>query len=128
MGTVIKSNLSRLRAIFLYYDSEPMEILQGFIWLLLFIPITIIVHGFNWLTHPIALFIGLAQIYCVLNCTLNKRKIVSFIVFLWTLAISISYFISGTMIKEPAHLVFAFVSLFAFFNLKRLTIQKLKSC
>lgn len=126
MGTVIKANFSRLRAIFLYYDSEPMEVLQGIIWILLFIPITLIEQGFNWLMHPLGFFVGLLQIYCVLNCSLNKRKLVSLIVFLWSLVVTISYLLDGAMIKQPAHLVFAFVSIYAFFNLKRLTIEGLK--
>lgn len=124
---MVKSNFERLKQIFLYYDSEPMEVLQGFIWIFLFIPITTIEHGFNVLLHPIAFVIGTMQLFCVLNCSLKRRKIVSFLVFLWSIAITACYFLDHSMIEQPIHLVFVFISLFALFNLRRLTIENINT-
>lgn len=123
---MIRSNFLKLRQIFLYYDSEPMEVLQGIIWLLFFVPITILDSGFHVINHPLSIGIGLAQLFCVLNCSLKTRKIMSFLVFLWSVAITTWYFINQSMIKDPIYLVFLFISIFAFFNLRRLSIENIK--
>lgn len=123
---MIKNNLEKLRHIFLYYDSEPMEILQSLVWIFLLFPMTIIESGFNAIIHIPMIMLPLSQLFIVLNYSLNARKIISFVLFLITLGITLQYMLSGMIWVNKSFVVFLFNSFFAFFNLKRLTIENIR--
>lgn len=125
MEALIKSNFEKLRHIYMYYDSEPMEILQSLVWVFLLIPMTMIELGFRPLIHTTMFILAVTQIVVVLNYSLNARKILSFVLFLITTAITANYILSG-MVLEKSFMVFLFNVFFAFFNLKRLTMEKLR--
>lgn len=126
MEAILKSNYRKLREIFMYYDSEPIELLQSFLWLFLITPISIIESGFSLLIHLPMVSLAVIQLYVVLNSSLNVRKIVSFVMFLVTIAITTNYFFHETFYLSVSFFVFLFNVFFTFFNLKRLTIEKIK--
>lgn len=113
--------LSRLKTILTYYDSEPTEVGQGFIWMLFYPVIHTIECGLNlWLIVP-SFLIGLSSIKAACSHTAAVRKTIGFGVFLFSVVVVTYYFLCGELPNDPTHWGWVLVSISAFFNLKRLT-------
>ena len=79
--------LSRLRTILTYYDSEPTEITQGFVWLIFFPIIHTLDCDFNvWLIIP-SMLLGLASIKGACSHTVKVRKTLGLGVFLFSVVV-----------------------------------------
>ena len=113
--------LSRLRTILTYYDSEPTEITQGFVWLIFFPIIHTLDCDFNvWLIIP-SMLLGLASIKGACSHTVKVRKTLGLGVFLFSVVVVTYYFLIGKLPNDATHWGWVLISVSAFFNLRRLT-------
>ena len=111
--------LSKIRNILTYYDSEPTEITQGVIWLILFPAIYTVEHGFNPWLFFISIIIGFPGIYSVCYHSLQTRKTLALGTFLFSTVVCVMFLIHKDY-KCPSHWGWLIVSLSALFNLKRI--------
>ncbi len=112
--------LSKIKDILTYYDSEPTEITQGIIWLILFPIIYTAEHGLNIYLLVISLVVGFAGICSACNHPLKTRKTVALATFLFSIVVCIMYLVVNKDYSCPTHWGWALVSLSALFNLKRI--------
>jgi len=111
--------LSKLVKILIYYDSEPAEIAQGFIWFLIFPIIYTLEHGFNPMIL-LSIIIGFCSIFSVVNLNIRIRKTLAYAVFFFSIMALIMFFSHGDY-KCPTHWIWFVISISALFNLKRIT-------
>lgn len=123
----MKNSLSKLRQIFLYYDSEPLEFIQGILWMLFMPFITCICQSFNCLVGLTCIFVGFLQISSILNSSLIPRKRISFLIFLCSTSVT-TYTIlhNGQSIKLDI-MIYVFSLILAIFILIRLTVENIKT-
>lgn len=113
--------LSKLRSILTYYDSEPTEVAQGFVWLLFFPIVHSLDCSFNlWLIIP-SVILGMAALKAVCFHDVKTRKTIGFAIFLFSIVILTYYFTIKKLPYDPVHWGWILISLSAFFNLRRLT-------
>ena len=111
--------LQRVRHILTYYDSEPTEITQGVIWLLLFPTIYTAEHGLNIWLVSISIIIGFTGIYSVCYHSLKTRKTIALGTFLFSTVVCVMYLIHEDF-RCPTHWGWLVVAFSALFNLKRI--------
>jgi hypothetical protein len=113
--------VSRLKTILTYYDSEPTEVTQGFIWMLFYPIIHTVECGLNlWLIIP-SFLIGLASIKAACSHPVAVRKTIGLGVFLFSVVVVTYYFLCGQLPSDATHWGWVLISVSAFFNLRRLT-------
>ena len=111
--------MSKLLRILTYYDSEPAEIAQGFIWFLIFPIIYTLEHGFNLLIL-LSIIIGFCSIFSVIHLSIKIRKTLAYTIFFFSIIALIMFFSHGDY-KCPTHWIWFIISISALFNLKRIT-------
>ncbi len=109
----------KIKKILTYYDSEPTEITQSFIWLIVYPILYTSEHGFNITLVLISVAIGLSSLYSTCYHNLKTRKIMALAVFLFSILAWTMYFIHGDY-KCPTHWLWGLISMSAFFNLRRI--------
>jgi xanthine/uracil permease len=113
---------SRLKKILTFYDSEPTEITQGFIWFIFFPLIYTLEHGLNIFLALLSIVIGFCTLYGVAyQLDLRKRKTLAYAVFLFSVVAVIMYLLIHKNYNCPTHWGWLVISISAFFNLKRIT-------
>lgn len=112
--------LSKIKDILTYYDSEPTEITQGIIWLILFPIIYTTEHGFNIYLLISSVIIGFTGIYSVCYHSLKTRKTIALGTFLFSIVVCVMYLVVNKDYTCPTHWGWALVTLSALFNLKRI--------
>jgi len=111
--------LSKIKNILTYYDSEPTEIMQGIIWLIIFPVIYTAEHNLNIFLLIPSTLIGFAGIYSVCYHSLKTRKTIALATFLFSVIVVTMYIIKGDY-TCPTHWGWGLVSISALFNLKRI--------
>jgi formate hydrogenlyase subunit 3/multisubunit Na+/H+ antiporter MnhD subunit len=111
--------LSKIKNILTYYDSEPTEIMQGVVWLIIFPVIYTIEHGLNLFLIIPSILIGFCSIYSVCYHSLKTRKTIALAVLLFSIVSVTMYIIKGDYVC-PTHWVWGLISFSAFFNSKRI--------
>jgi len=116
--------LKRFKEIFLYSDSEPIEVLIGMLHAII-LPFAMIEIG-----SPILLFqllvsaVGFFQLYAVLyNGTLRMRKWAVQAACLVSIATVVNYVMAGMM--QGSHFGWLLILVFAIWNLIRVTREEL---
>lgn len=116
MGSFFK----RIGAILTYYDTEPMEILQGVIWLFVYPILHIIDHGFDLLLIP-SILIGIAMIKATCSFSLYVRKTIAFAAFLFSILVVTFSFIYQDLPYSTMHWVWVLIAINSIINLKIIT-------
>lgn len=112
--------ISRLKSIFIYYDSEPMEILQGVIWLFIYPILHIAEHGLDLLVVP-SILIGIAIIKAVCCLSLFYRKNVALAAFLFSVVVVTMSFMYNDLPYGIMHWMWVLISINAIINLNIIT-------
>ena len=113
--------LKKLSNILNYYDSEPMEILLGIVWLIFFPIIWCFQFGFQGVIIT-SILLGLAMIKSVCVESLRTRKALSYGSFLFSIYITASLFLNDAMIN-PSNWVWFITFLMSLINLTTVTSQ-----
>ena len=113
------NTVNKLLDILTYYDSEPAEIVQGFIWLFIFPIIYTLEHGFNPIIF-LSIILGFCSIYAVINLTLRIRKTLSYAIYFFSIIALLLFFSKGDYV-QPTHWIWFLISLNALLNLKTIT-------
>lgn len=113
----MKEMLSKLKGIFIYYDSEPMEILQGVIWLFIFPTLHIVEHGINLFLIIPSILIGIAIIKAVCCLPLFYRKNVALAAFLFSVVAVTTSFLYQDLPYNTMHWMWVLISVNAIVNL-----------
>lgn len=88
--------------IFTYYDSEPLELILGFIWAILFPTISTLSLGFKlYLVIP-SVLLGLALVKSTCIHNLRVRKSLAYGSFIFSVFVNIYLCLSGVMINPFA--------------------------
>jgi len=88
--------------IFTYYDSEPLELILGFIWAILLPVISTLTLGFKlYLVIP-SILLGLALIKSTCIYKLRIRKTLAFGSFVFSIFVNIIFCLSGVMTNPIA--------------------------
>jgi hypothetical protein len=109
----------KIKEIITYYDSEPTEVTQSFIWLVVYPILYTSEHGFNILLVLFSVALGLSSLYSTCYHNLKTRKIMALGVFLFSVIASTMYFIHGGY-KCPTSWLWVLISISALFNLRRI--------
>ena len=109
----------KIKKILTYHDSEPTEITQSLVWLLVYPILYSIEHGFNVWLIVFSVIVGFSSLYSTCYHSLKIRKIMAFAVFLFSVVACTMYLIKGDY-TCPTHWLWALISLSALFNLRRI--------
>ena len=113
--------LKKLSNILNYYDSEPMEILLGIVWLIFFPIIWYCQFGFQG-KLIVSMLLGLAMIKSVCIESLQYRKSLSYGSFLFSIYTIASFLLNGCMVN-PSNWVWFITFLMSLINLTTVTSQ-----
>ena len=86
--------LKKLSVILKYYDSEPIEILLGIIWLLFFPAIWTSQFGFQTVLITISLLLGISLIKGTCIESLRSRKTLAYGSFLFSIVVIVLLFLN----------------------------------
>jgi len=86
--------LKKLSVILKYYDSEPVEILLGVVWLIFFPVIWYYQFGFQTVLITISLLLGLSLIKGTCNESLKSRKTLAYGSFLFSIVVIVLLFLN----------------------------------
>jgi|TARA_R110000744_G_scaffold181632_1_gene300781 hypothetical protein len=92
--------LRKLRVILKYYDSEPMEILLGIVWLLFFPAIWTSQFGFQTMLITISLLLGISLIKGTCIESLRARKTLAYGSFLFSIVIIVLLFLNKGILNS----------------------------
>ena len=86
--------LKKLSVILKYYDSEPVEILLGVVWLIFFPVIWYYQFGFQTVLITISLLLGLSLFKGTCNESLKSRKTLAYGSFLFSIVVIVLLFLN----------------------------------
>ncbi len=109
---------SKIKNILTYYDSEPTEITQAFIWLVLFPIIYTAEFGLNILLVLVSISLGLSGLYSTCYHSLKTRKQIALAAFVFSTVVCTMYAINGSF-ECPTQWGWIIVSISALFNTMR---------
>lgn len=112
---------SKIKNILTYYDSEPNEIMQSLIWILIFPMICIFEDKFKCYFFIPSLIIGAFSLRTICYGTLEQRKNISLIVFLFSVSVLCYYLMTKGIYQNSVNILWIAVTVNAFFNLTTLT-------
>lgn len=87
--------LKKLSNILRYYDSEPVEILLGVVWIVFFPTIWSCEFGFQTALIVISILLGLSLIKGICHASLKSRKTLAYGSFLFSIIIIVLLFLNG---------------------------------
>jgi len=87
--------LKKLNVILKYYDSEPVEILLGIVWLIFFPTIWYFQFGFQTVLITISLLLGLSLIKGTCIESLKSRKTMAYGSFLFSIVVIVLLFLNN---------------------------------
>jgi hypothetical protein len=111
---------TRILNIFSYYDTEPMEIFIGLIWLIAFPIIWCFEFSCNLFIIIPSILLGLAMIKATCNHTIKVRKTLSYGSFIFSIFIVLAFLFRGVM-DNPTHWLWFLPSIISFLNLTTMT-------
>lgn len=116
----MKDLFTKIQSILIYYDSEPMELFQGFIWLIVYPILNTLDHGLSLVIIP-SILIGLGIIKSVCCFSIRFRKTMAFAAFLFsTIVVTLSFF-HEDLPYSVMHWVWVLIALNSIINLKIIT-------
>lgn len=114
--------LKKLRDILNYYDSEPIEILLGIIWLVFFPVICFYQLGIQIIFTIISILLGSAMLKASCSGSLSTRKTLSYGSFLFSILVIVLLFLNNSILYS-SNLLWLFPVLMSFINLSAVTSQ-----
>jgi len=111
---------SRILNIFSYYDTEPMEILIGLIWLIMLPIIWCFEFSCNLFVIIPSIFLGIAMIKATCSHPIKVRKTLSYGSFIFSIFIVLGFIFKGVM-ANPTHWLWFLPSIISFINLTSMT-------
>ena len=121
----------RILNIFSYYDTEPMEILIGIIWLIILPVIWCFEFSCNLFIMIPSILLGLAMIKATCSHPIKVRKTLAYGSFIFSIFVILAFVFRGAMFN-PTHWLWFLPSVISFLNLVAMTskyyrIQKKES-
>jgi hypothetical protein len=111
---------SRILNIFSYYDTEPMEILIGIIWLIMLPFIWFFEFSFNFFIIIPSVLLGIAMIKATCSYPIKVRKTLSYGSFIFSIFVILTFAFRGAM-NNPSHWLWFLPSIISFLNLTTMT-------
>lgn len=111
---------SRIRNIFSYYDTEPMEILIGIIWLIILPIIWCFEFSCNLFIIIPSILLGLAMIKATCSHPIKVRKTLAYGSFIFSIFVILAFGFNGAMVN-PTHWLWFLPSFISFLNLTAMT-------
>ena len=111
---------SRILNIFSYYDTEPMEILIGIIWLIILPVIWCFEFSCNLFIIIPSILLGLAMIKATCSHPIKVRKTLSYGSFIFSIFVILAVVLRGTMLN-PTHWLWFLPGIISFLNLAAMT-------
>ena len=113
--------ITRIKNILTYCDSEPLETILGFTWLVFFPIVSYINDGLHLLIQGSSIILGIAIINAVCYFSLEVRKNISFIMFIFSCIIAVNSFFHFDLSKQPSQLIWSLLAIMALINLNNIT-------
>jgi len=110
----------RLLNIFSYYDTEPMEILIGIIWLIMLPVIWCFEFSCNLFIIIPSMLLGLTMIKATCSHTIKVRKTLAYGSFIFSIFIVLAFAFRDVM-HNPTHWLWFLPSIISFLNLTSMT-------
>jgi hypothetical protein len=111
---------SRILNIFSYYDTEPMEILIGLIWFIMFPMIWCFEFSCNLFVIIPSFLLGLAMIKAACSHTIKVRKTLTYGSFIFSIFVILGFVFKGSL-ENPSHWLWFLPSFISFLNLTAMT-------
>lgn len=111
---------SRILNIFSYYDTEPMEILIGIIWLIILPVIWCFEFSCNLFIIIPSILLGLAMIKATCSHPIKVRKTLAYGSFIFSIFVILAFVFRGVM-HNPTHWLWFSPALISFLNLTAMT-------
>ena len=111
---------SRILNIFSYYDTEPMEILIGIIWLIILPVIWCFEFSCNLFIIIPSILLGLAMIKATCSHPIKVRKTLSYGSFIFSIFVILAFVFRGAMVN-PTHWLWFSPAIISFLNLAAMT-------
>jgi hypothetical protein len=111
---------SRILNIFSYYDTEPMEILIGIIWLIILPVIWCFEFSCNLFIIIPSILLGLAMIKATCSHPIKVRKTLSYGSFIFSIFVILAFVFRGAM-TNPTHWLWFLPAIISFLNLAAMT-------
>jgi len=112
----------KLSIILKYYDSEPIEILLGIIWIIFFPTIWFCQFGFQTILITISMLLGISLVKGTCNESLRSRKTLAYGSFLFSIVIMVLLFLNDG-IYIPSNWLWLLPILMSIINLSTVTSQ-----
>jgi hypothetical protein len=110
----------RLVNIFSYYDTEPMEILIGIIWLIILPVIWCFEFSCNLFIIIPSILLGLAMVKATCSHPIKVRKTLSYASFIFSIFVLLAFVFRDTMVN-PSHWLWFLPLIISFLNLTSMT-------
>jgi hypothetical protein len=117
--------LKKLIDILKYYDSEPLSILLGFVWITFFPIIWYFEFGVHIFPTILSVLVGVSLIKSTCIRSLRFRKALAYGSFLFSIFIVQLLFLNGGL-EDPANFLWLLPLLMSFINLTAITLQYYK--
>lgn len=111
---------SRIVNIFSYYDTEPMEILIGLTWFILFPIIWYFEFSSSLFIIVPSILLGIAMIKATCSHSIKVRKTLSYGSFIFSIFVILEFIYRGTL-HNPTHWLWFLPSIISFLNLTSMT-------
>ena len=111
---------TRILNIFSYYDTEPMEIIIGLIWLIMLPVIWYFEFSCNLFIIIPSILLGLAMIKATCSHPIQVRKTLAYGSFIFSIFIILAFVFRGVM-HNPTHWLWFLPSIISFLNLTAMT-------
>ncbi len=111
---------SKILNIFSYYDTEPMEILIGIIWLIIFPIIWVFEYSFNLYIIIPSFLLGLSIMKATCSHTIKVRKTLAYGSFIFSIFVILLFLFSGSLIN-PTHWLWTLPAFISLLNLTAMT-------
>ena len=111
---------SRILNIFSYYDTEPMEIIIGIIWLIILPVIWCFEFSCNLFIIIPSILLGLAMIKATCSHPIKVRKTLSYGSLIFSIFVILAFVFRGTMLN-PTHWLWFLPGIISFLNLAAMT-------
>ena len=111
---------SRILNIFSYYDTEPMEIFIGIIWLIMLPIIWCLEFSCNLFIITPSILLGIAIIKATCSHSIKVRKTLSYGSFIFSIFVILAFVFRGAM-DNPSHWLWFLPSIISFLNLTAMT-------
>jgi hypothetical protein len=111
----------KIQSILTYHDSEPIEIILGLNWMIVFPMIWFFENGIClWLQIP-SFILGLAGLKSVCYHNLRIRKAISYGIFLFSWLIALISIIKFNIVINPVQSIWILTAIMASFSLKNIS-------